>query len=130
MLKHVEPRLIEQYNSSIDGSGYNMCRSMKGGTVSLDTNPLIGRHRSEETKQKIRDTKRDNPYRHTEETKKKMRRATPSKANAKSLCWKLTNQNGETIEIKNLEAFRRQHSIKSHRLAEGRQCKGFLAVKI
>jgi group I intron endonuclease len=129
MLEYVEPALIEQYNSSISKQGYNMCRSMKGGTVSLDINPLIGKPRSEETKRKISETKHKFPYHHTEEVKIKMRHPTPSKSNSKSLWWRITNQDGETIEVKNLEAFRRQHSIKSHRFAEGKMCNGYFAMR-
>jgi group I intron endonuclease len=90
-------------------------------------NPLFGIQRSEETKKKIRETKRNHPYRHTEEAKRKMRQPTPSKG--LSFWWQITNQNGETIKVKNLCAFCREHSIKSHRFAEGKVCKGYLAVK-
>jgi hypothetical protein len=93
-------------------------------------NPLFNIPRSEETKRKISQTKQNNPYHHTEETKKKMRKPTPSKANTKSLWWRVTNQTGETVEVKNLTAFCREHSIHSHRFWIGKTCKGYRAVKI
>jgi len=93
-------------------------------------NPLFGKPLPKETKRKIAEAKRKNPYRHTEEAKLKMRHPNPKAADSNSQWWQVTNQNGETIKVKNLSAFCREHSIRSHRFFVGKTCKGYCAVKL
>lgn len=101
--------------------------------------PMEGRSHTEETKQKIRDSKRQNPYRHSVAVIKQIadkRRGKPQPdsqkqkvAAALSKTWDVTTPTGERLVVVNLRQYCLEHHLNQGNLITYEHTKGYRAVK-